>query len=180
MRRLVLVRHAKAGPHEGADVERELAPRGRRDARAVGEWLAAQELEPDRVVVSPAVRARQTWEAATVGLSAQVSSRPQRVATPRVEPVVDDRVYENTVEDLLAVVRATPDAVATLVVVGHNPSVSALAITLDDGAGEAGARRQLTLGFPTAGVAVLDLGASTWAQAAAAACTLAAFAAPRG
>ena len=81
-RRLVLIRHAKAA--EGnVDRERPLAKRGMNEAPEIGRWLAERQLVPDRVVVSPALRARQTWERATTGLDGAVDA----VQDERVEPV---------------------------------------------------------------------------------------------
>jgi phosphohistidine phosphatase len=122
---------------------------------------------PDRVVVSPAQRARQTWELA----AAEIVDAPS--------PIVDARVYDNTVEALLAVIRETPVAVGVLTLVGHNPSVQELAGYLDAGRGESIPRDQMMTKYPTSGVAVIDL-TGPWAQAQADAGTLVAFAAPRG
>ena len=158
-RQLVLIRHAKAG--QGAvDRERPLAERGIAEAPAVGRWLAGQRIAPDRVVVSPARRARQTWELAAAQLG------------PTPAPVTDDRVYRNTVQDLLDVVHETPPEVATLVVVGHNPGIQELAISLDDGSGHGDVRTK----YPTSGVAVFDL-PGPWAAVTSA--TLTDFAIPR-
>jgi phosphohistidine phosphatase len=74
--------------------------------------------------------------------------------------VVDPRIYDNTVEALLAAIRDTPDDVRDLVVVGHNPSIAGLAAALDDGEGAPAARRDVGSGFPTGGVAVFALSAS--------------------
>jgi phosphohistidine phosphatase len=149
-RQLVLVRHAKAG--EGAvDRDRPLARRGVAEAPAVGRWLAQRLIAPDRVMVSPARRARQTWELAATELS----------AAP--EPVLDDRIYHNTVEDLLQIIRETPAEVTTLAIVGHNPGLQNLAIALDDGRGDDAGRKELTTKYRTSGIAVFDIGGS-WAQ----------------
>jgi phosphohistidine phosphatase len=165
-RHLVLIRHAKAadGP---VDIERPLAPRGVRDSGAVGEWLAAAGIAPERVVVSPALRAVQTWE----GVAAHLDAPPG--------PVLDDQIYDNEVDALLEVVRETPDEVGTLVLVGHNPSFGDLAYALDDGAGPPEPREQLLAGFPTSGVAVFDI-PRRWDEIDLHTATLSAFAAPRG
>jgi phosphohistidine phosphatase len=162
-RQLVLIRHAKAASGS-ADRERPLAERGRDEAPAIGRWLAAQQIVPDRVVVSPARRARQTWELATAVLGAAA------------ETVLDERVYENTVEDLLEVVRETPAVISTLAIVGHNPGIQELAVALDDGRGDDDARRELAGKYRTSGVAVFAL-KDPWAEARAA--TLTSFTAPR-
>jgi len=162
-RQLVLVRHAKSG--EGAvDRDRPLADRGVAEAPAVGRWLAERRIAPDRVVVSPARRARQTWELAAAELG------------PAAEPVLDERIYSNTAEDLLEIIRDTPAEVTTLVIIGHNPGIQDLAIALDDGRGDDAGRRELTTKYRTGGVAVFDVGDS-WAQVRSA--TLTSFAAPR-
>ena len=134
-RRLLLIRHAQAagGP---VDAERPLTGHGAEQASAIGTWLARSGLVPDRVVVSPARRAQQTWARA----AAELTAGPP--------PVLDGRIYDNTVEGLLAVVQETPDDVATLAVVGHNPSIGALAAALDE------TRAEEVVGFPAGGVAV--------------------------
>ena len=56
------MRHAKSDWPPGVpDRERPLTKRGRRDATAAGDWLQEQGYVPDRVVVSPAQRTRETW-----------------------------------------------------------------------------------------------------------------------
>lgn len=165
-RRLVLIRHAKAA--DGAvDIERPLAPRGVRDAAAIGEWLAAADIAPDRVVVSPARRARQTWDAAAARLG----------TTPA--PDADDRIYRNELSPLLEIVHETADELATLVLVGHNPSFGEFAYQLDDGTGEAAARQELASGFPTSAVAVFELSGG-WAATSLRGAVLTHFAVPRG
>jgi phosphohistidine phosphatase len=165
-RRLVLIRHSKAadGP---IDEQRPLAGQGRADAPAIGRWLAGEGIAPDRVVVSTAHRALETWELA----GAEVIDVPS--------PVVDARMYENTVEALLEIIRETPGAVGVLALVGHNPSIEEFARYLDDGRGESPARDQMAQKYPTSGVAVLEL-ADPWAQVGAGAGVLTAFVTPRG
>ncbi len=160
-RRLVLVRHAQAA---GApvDADRALTELGRRRAGAIGQWLDQAALLPDRVVVSPALRAVQTWEMAAAALQ------------PRVPPEVDGRIYDNTVDRLLAIVRETPEEIASLVLVGHNPSMGELAAVLADGQGGVPGG-----GFPAGAVAVFDVAAPFPALAPGAA-TLSAFAVPGG
>ena len=164
-RRLLLIRHAKAadGP---VDVDRALTGRGTRQAAAIGTWLADAGFVPDRALVSPARRAAQTWEQAAVHLG----------AAP--EHVVESRIYDNTVEALLAVIADAPDGVQTLAVVGHNPSIGELAHDLDDDEGSATARRDLHAGFPTGGVAVFTL-AAPFGELAPGTATLTDFRTPR-
>jgi phosphohistidine phosphatase len=166
VRRLVLVRHAKAAVG-AVDAERPLTARGARDADAIGEWIARHSLVPERVVVSPARRAGQTWEHASARIAAASTA------------VVDERVYANTVSALLSVVGETPSDVQILAVVGHNPSIGGLANVLADEHGDAGARTALSGGYPTGGIAVFTVH-MPWPDLAPHAATLTNFAAPRG
>ena len=163
-RRLLLVRHAQAADAP-VDADRTLTERGIRHATAIGSWLRRAAFVPDRVVVSPAVRARQTWELASARLA------------PDLTPIVDARLYDNTVELLLAVIREAPDDGSTVAVVGHNPSVGELASVLDDGEGAPAARRDLGTGYPPGAVAVFEL-ATSFAAVAPGTATLTDFTVP--
>jgi phosphohistidine phosphatase len=142
MRTLVLFRHSKTEPHSSDDHSRRLTGRGRDDAAEVRRWLSKQDIVPDRVVVSTSARTRETWELASVG---------------HAVPEYDDRVYEASVTDLRAVVEETSPDVATLVVVGHNPSIEQLAWALDE---TDKARERTDRGMRTSGIAVFEL--SEW------------------
>ncbi|MEV4640784.1 histidine phosphatase family protein [Actinoplanes sp. NPDC049548] len=138
-RTLVLLRHAKAEtPGELPDFDRQLTDRGRADAGAAGAWLAAQSLLPDVVVCSPATRTRQTWHAVAVALGA--------AAAPEVR--YEDGLYAGGRTEVIDLLRALPDSVGTVLVVGHNPTVSDVSILLrPDG-------HVVTEGLKTAGLAV--------------------------
>jgi phosphohistidine phosphatase len=147
-RTLVLIRHAKT-EHGVPDRSRRLTDRGERDARTIGRWLAAAGVIPNLVVVSPAARARETWELAAVELAAAAGDG-EGIAT-----TVDERIYDNTVDRLLDLVESTDDNVATLALVGHNPSIGDLVAESHHGGGSG-------FDFPTATVAVLRW-RGTWA-----------------
>jgi phosphohistidine phosphatase len=164
LRRLLLVRHAKAADAP-VDADRPLTAGGARHAAAIGAWLAQGGLVPDRVLVSPARRTVQTWELAGAALA------------PGPEATVDPRIYDNTVEMLLAAISEIPEDVRTVAVVGHNPSVGELAGALDDGLGNPEARRDLDAGFRTGGVAVFSL-ATPFSSIAPGEATLSDFAVP--
>ena len=126
--RLVLVRHAEAAPGT-PDELRTLTPAGREKARELGDRLRAEGIEPDAVLTSPLLRARETAEALDLG---------------RPEP--DERLAPGaTADDVRAAVRGRGDIV---VVVGHQPDCGRIAAALGDGIEPA---------FPPAGTAVLEL-----------------------
>ena len=114
-RTLVLLRHAKSDWSGGeADIARPLAERGRRQAPDAGGWLAANLDRIDLAVVSPASRARSTWDLVAARLD----------VPPRMR--IDDRVYAASGHELLEVVRELPDDIETVVLVGHNPGIEDL------------------------------------------------------
>src|SRR5215471_6624758 len=80
MRRLMLLRHAKTESEapSGRDQDRRLDERGRRDAAEIGNWIGRHPPFADAVMVSPAVRAHQTWEIAWDAMK-------DRVPPPEVE-----------------------------------------------------------------------------------------------
>lgn len=166
-RRLVLLRHAKASSDDPrlADAERPLTERGRRDAAAVGRWLAEQDLHPDLVLCSTSLRTRQTWAAA-------LAAEPDLLADVPVR--LEAGVYQAWPDTLLDLVQALPDDVGTAVLVGHSPGVPDLAERLNraSGAGPVG-------DFPTSAVAVLDV-AGAWGDLGPGTASLAAYAVPRG
>ncbi|GAA3379114.1 histidine phosphatase family protein [Streptomyces sannanensis] len=166
-RRLIVLRHAKsAWPDDIADHERPLAPRGRRDAPAVGRWLEKHGLLPDLVVCSTARRTRETWEGASGELGGA--------------PVVsyDERVYGATVSELLDVVRETPDEYRTLLLIGHNPGAQDFVLELAGDADE-GSLADVRAKFPTSALAVLSVDV-LWQDLAPHGARLTRFAAPRG
>ena len=136
---LVLVRHAKAEALASDDRARRLAERGRAECAELRAWFVEQEVGPDRVLVSSAVRAQQTWELAAVG---------------GAERIVEDRLYQGGPDEVRAIVAETPAGVQTLVVVGHNPTLEDLAWELDD---SEQARDLTNRGLGTAGVGVFAL-----------------------
>ena len=148
-RRILLFRHAKADWPSVPDIERPLADRGRGDARAAGQWLAGTGILPDLTLCSPSVRTRETWKLAAPEL-------PQRPRT-----VYEERLYEATLGDLLALLNETPDEVADLLVVGHNPGMQALAEALSADAEGDSLVRLRRAGFPTAAIAVVGF-AGSW------------------
>jgi phosphohistidine phosphatase len=154
MRRLLLLRHAKSDwPAGTPDSERPLAGRGREAAPVMGAYLAAEHLIPDRVLVSPALRARETWDLLAPHLPGDV------------EVASEPRIYEAPAERLLAVVKEAPDAARALMLVGHNPGFEELATRLV-GFGDRYAFARLARKYPTAGLAVIDFDTDHWAEIA--------------
>ncbi|MEU4093076.1 histidine phosphatase family protein [Streptomyces sp. NPDC026673] len=142
-RRIVLLRHAKADWPDVPDHERPLAERGRKEAPVAGRRLAELGITFDLTLCSSAARTRETWKLAAHEL-------PHRPRT-----VYEERLYDATLGDLLALLNETPDDIDDLLLVGHNPVIHALADALaGESDGDALARMNRT-GFPTAAIAVI-------------------------
>ena len=115
---LYLMRHAKSaspGIQQG-DFDRTLNPRGMHDAAETGRRLKKRGVSPDIVLCSPATRARQTAER----LIGELGGSMDIVQ-------FDDRIYENTTDTLVDLIRSLPEACASAMVIGHNPSIGWLA-----------------------------------------------------
>jgi phosphohistidine phosphatase len=120
-RTLVILRHAKAERPAGvADIDRRLTGRGHADAAAAGAWLAAHGYTPDLVLCSPAKRTRQTWHGVALALTARA---------PEVR--YESGLYEDGVREALELLKGVPDEIGTVLLVGHNPTVSLLSALFD-------------------------------------------------
>jgi phosphohistidine phosphatase len=166
MRRLLLLRHAKATPHAArSDYERALVERGRRDAAHIAAFLAESGMIPDLVVFSGALRTRET---AAIVLKAW----PQRIEA-RAEP----SLYDATRAGVQAIVRALPDTAPSVLLIGHNPGLADLANALVGGGATSDIARMAGK-FPTAGLAALEFDFNRWRDVAPGSARLARFVTP--
>ena len=147
-RRIVLLRHAKADWPQMSDHDRPLAERGRMDASVAGRKLADSGIAFDLAVCSTASRTRETWKLA-------VHELPHRPKT-----VYEERLYEASLGELIALLNETPDEVNDLLVIGHNPGVHALADALAGKAEGDTLARMTQSGFPAAAFAVVGFSGS--------------------
>ncbi len=155
MRRLMLLRHAKteSDAPSGRDRDRRLDHRGQKDAAELGGWIGRHPPFPDLVMVSPAVRAKQTWE-----LVWQVMK--DRAPPPQVEFLPE--LYGADPTQLLQSIRtASITDPKQLMLVGHNPGMHELALALT-GSGDAAGRQALAENLPTAGLAVFEFKGCDW------------------
>ena len=161
-RTLVLLRHAKSAYPAGiADHDRPLAARGVREAGLAGTWLRANLPGIDAVLCSTATRTRQTLT--HTGVDAPVR--------------YTERLYDATPAAVLDEITATADAVLTLLVVGHEPALSQLALGLADDANPVDAGR-ISVKFPTSAIAVLRV-PNGWRRLEPGAAALVGFQVPR-
>ena len=169
---LVLLRHAEAaaaGPRgpsgADADLARPLTPRGRAQARAAAEWLrAAGAGAVDLVLVSPALRTAQTWAELAEVL---------HPGTVREEP----SLYDAPALGLVHLLAALPEEVRSVLVVAHEPAVSAAAVALAGSGSDGAALARVRAGAAPASASVLAH-PGPWAGVTGGSCVLRSHAAP--
>jgi phosphohistidine phosphatase len=165
MTRLYLLRHAKSSWEDPtlADHDRPLAARGRRAVKVMAEHVRREGIAPELVLCSPSRRTRQTLTliAPSLGESAQAEIKPE--------------LYAASAADLLEALREVPDEVGSAMLIGHNPGVQDLTLSLA-GAGPETARVRRK--FPTAALATLEFRAS-WHELAPASADLVSFVKPK-
>jgi len=139
VRELILLRHAHADPAiDGvSDFDRALSATGLAEAAGAGQWLREQALVPDRVLCSPARRARETLE----GVLEHIGYVDQRL---------DQGIYAASAGQLIALLEAHWDT-DRLLLVGHNPGLERLTALLHSG------QSSDYRGMPSAAIAVLSM-----------------------
>ena len=153
MKRLFLLRHAKAQPADGSveDFDRTLMLSGMQDAAAMARYLHKNDYAVEQILCSSSARTTQTAELVLHELTADIEYR--------------DNLYLADPSKILAAVRAAPVSVSSLMVVGHNPGMEDCATLL---AREPVRRKErarheaLEEKFPTSALAILDFDVGRW------------------
>jgi phosphohistidine phosphatase len=162
-RTLVLLRHAKSAYPAGVpDHERPLASRGKREAGLAGDWLRAHLPTIDAVLCSTAARTRETLQ--RTGIDAPIR--------------YDDRLYDASPGMVIEQINGVGDDVTVLLAVGHEPTMTQLALGLADPFTNPAVAERIAHKFPTSAMAVLRLNGS-WADLELGSAQLADFHVPR-
>jgi phosphohistidine phosphatase len=154
MRQLLLLRHAKSSWDDASipDRDRPLNGRGRRAAAAMRQAMHDLGLLPDLVLVSPSRRTMQTLEAL----------EPWE-ETPLIEPM--ESLYLADPPQLLAALHGVAETVRSVMLIGHNPGLHDLAVSLAGPRALAHggpAEKALVAGFPTGALAEFVVAGSWW------------------
>ena len=157
MKRLFLLRHAKAQPADGGceDFDRTLMLSGMQDGSAMARYLRKSDYHVELILCSPSARTTQTAELVLQELDGEVDYR--------------DNLYLAEAAKIVAAVRGAPVQVTHLMVVGHNPGLEATATLL---AREPVRRKErarheaLEEKFPTCALAILDFDVGRWRDVA--------------
>lgn len=142
MKRLYIVRHAQKIEEipQQDDYDRELSQKGLDDAILMAEKLASNNPKIDLIVASPSKRTRDTAEIFAEKLDYKKSVMYNEV------------LYMAFVNELIETITYTYDTVENMLLVGHNPSLTALAITL------VGFKEKFQMG----GVMLIEFDCNSW------------------
>ena len=115
MKKLILMRHAKSSwDHPDLkDFERDLNPRGLRNAPEMGIRLKEKNWPVNLVVCSMATRAKRT-----AALVCKAIDYPAQRIDFRTE------IYEAQISDLKHVLQSIDDTQESVLLIGHNPSIT--------------------------------------------------------
>ena len=121
MKTLLLFRHAKSdwGNPGMQDFDRPLNERGKKSAKRMGTWMKEAHIQPEWVICSPAVRARETLQ-----------NLRKQLDIPDTLVQFDDRLYLADVAKLLEVLSQSPQDMDYIMLVGHNPGLDDLLVYL--------------------------------------------------
>lgn len=169
MKIILLLRHAKSawGQPGLDDHERPLSKRGERAAEAMAGYIVHNAPRPDLILCSTAVRTRQT-----------LAPLVHRLANPAPPIALEKGLYLATEGELLVRLRAVPEEVRTVLLIGHNEGIGELASALA-GDGEPAMLGHLHEKFPTGALATLRLGKTPWQDLAPGQAELLSFMRPR-
>jgi phosphohistidine phosphatase len=147
MKTLYLVRHAKSSWDDPAlpDLERPLNKRGWRDAPKMGEKLVNKGVSADAIWCSPALRSKETARFLASALRFPLSDIKEESA-----------LYFSVLDDLLRDIQSCPDTVSSLMIVGHNPTITEISNMLTKQGVET------IESLPTCGIVALEFVTTSW------------------
>jgi len=165
-KKLFLMRHAKSSWDDPKldDHERPLTTRGRKAAAGMAGYIRDKKIAPDVILCTSAVRARETLEL----LRAELPNTP----TVKIEP----KLYPATSEDLLRRIRRLSPRASSVLVIGHNPAMQELVLSLASRGPELDSVRKK---FPTSALAILEARVDRWGALAPEGAALVGFVTPK-
>ncbi|RVT98082.1 histidine phosphatase family protein [Mucilaginibacter limnophilus] len=157
MKRLLLIRHAKATHESGyIDFERPLTPEGVEDASYMAERVKEQNIVPDILISSPALRTLATANIFSQHLAGR-------------KPETNKDIYDASEQTLLKVINNFPDNVDYIGLVGHNPGISQILYYLTGKVQE----------MDTSGIALIEFKVDSWTEVSGETGTLISYDSPK-
>jgi len=167
MKTLYLLRHAKSdwGDSSLKDFDRPLNERGWKAAKDMGREMRERDISPDFVMVSPSRRTRETLARTEEGFGC------------KLESIEDRSIYLAETDSLVQLVRGAPAEADRLMIIGHNPGMHELALTLTNGPGVL--REEVAHKYPTGALAEISFDVGDWPDVGIGTGRLRAFLKPR-
>lgn len=149
MRHLYLLRHAKSlwSDPTIVDIERPLSDRGHRDAKRMSRYLKRKGLQVDLVLCSSSRRTTETLQAIEPALG------------PTTAVMIEDALYTFDVDHILQRLSDVSADTKSVMVIGHNPAIQALAVLLTR---PGSLKDQISLKYPTAALTLVALENKSW------------------
>jgi phosphohistidine phosphatase len=147
MKQLILVRHAKSDKSmlSLADIDRPLNERGYSDSHIIAKQLKEEIQLPVLFISSPAIRA---WSTAMI-FASELNYDIENI-------LVDRELYETSVSDYLKVVAKQNNDVNTILIFGHNPTISEVHAKLNSAS--------LFEDMPTSAISIFQLETDKWSE----------------
>jgi phosphohistidine phosphatase len=141
---LILMRHAKALKEsaDGSDFSRDLDERGKKDAVVMALALTKTNFQPELIVSSPAKRTKKTSKI----MAKELQMNESQIA-------FDSNIYEAGINDLMHVIHELDEMNSTIMLVGHNPSITSIVGYLTSTFAEH---------VPTSGIVVVGFQENNW------------------
>jgi phosphohistidine phosphatase len=146
MKTLIITRHGKAGElkENQPDLLRDLAPRGKKDAKKIAVALEAKDIVPGLIISSPAIRSVET---------ARILGEILEIPHPAI--ITSDLLYGNFTTELFRFINMICPEDKVVMIIGHHPS---LLLFIEFMSGLVLER------FPTLATLVLDFDAENWSE----------------
>lgn len=144
MKKIYLIRHGKAEEGYGkSDFERDLIEKGEKKTKKTADYLKDQKVKTDLVLVSMANRTKQT-----------ASIIADTLSIPSSKIQIEKALYLASTNGILNVIYGVSDDVDHLMLVGHNPGISNLAVYLSD--------QEALDWMPTSAVVAIQIDTDKW------------------
>lgn len=144
MKTLYIVRHAKSSWEnaELSDPQRPLLEKGKKRTKLIIDYFLNNDLKVDLIISSPAVRAYDTAKIIAHALS-----------YPEAKIIKDNSIYHANAEQLFNQFYDVSDQVRSLMIVGHNPTLTNFANHFLENKIDS---------LPTSGVVCVDFNTDKW------------------
>ena len=150
MKKLYILRHAKSAyPENTDDHSRPLNKRGENSCRLIASYMKENNIGPEVILSSDAMRTKQT------------TKNILKILGSDVKPEFSEKLYLATAGEILKVISKVESSVNSLMIVSHNPGVENL-VSLITGGGDKDSMNRLRVKYPTAGLSCLKIDIDNW------------------